>query len=149
MKDNFEELLEIRKINNDEILEALKGSKQLTSEHEIEYLYNNWRSYIGYTVITNKRKIICILDDDGQCCEDWEVEYKKENFDSQIKEGIKIILNVDDVEGNYDEGSAVELIVLESNIKHTIKLWNCHNGYYAHEYFIYDSSGEFNKIGLI
>ena len=54
-----------------------------------------------------------------------------------------------DVEGDYDEGSAVELIVLESNIKHTIKLWNCHNGYYAHEYFIYDSSGEFNKRGLI
>lgn len=106
-------------------------------------------SYRGYTVHTSKRKIVCILYDESNCCEEWDVEYKKEKIDLLRMAGIEITLNVDDVDGDYYEGSAVELEVLECHTKHIIKLWNMHNGYYAHDYIIYDTSGELTTSGLI
>jgi len=115
----------------------------------LNWLTGNFVNYIGYTVVTSQRKIICILSNDASCCEEWDVEYKKKKIDKIRLAGCSISLNVDDVDGDYDEGSAVELTVLTTDFEHKIKLWNYHNGYYAHDYFIYDTSGEFVKGGLI
>lgn len=128
----------------------------------LNWLTGNFINYIGYTVITSKRKIICILSNDASCCEEWDVDYNKEktdemwytNYDEEEinnvnQGGCLISLNVDDVDGDYYEGSAVELTILDAGFEHKIKLWNSHNGYYAHDYFIYDTLGEFTESGLI
>ena len=153
MTKEIEELKKIRKVTEEEISEAIKGVNNVDAKGKhpgmvqmLNWLSGDFVNYIGYTVITSKRKIICILNNDSSCCEEWDVEYNKEKTRAK---NFKIVLNVDDVDGDYYEGSAVELIVTENNTKHTIKLWNSHNGYYAHDYFIFDTSGEFVKGGLI
>lgn len=188
----MEKLLDIQKSTKEEIEEALLNRQGINTGDKRPGVVTmlNWMSgpdfaeYMGYTVHTDKRKIVCIIYDESNCCENWDAEYKKENipheeilmdnidpicldceknmptnceecekcyqkFIAENKEGIKITLNVDDVDGDYDEGSAVELVIIQEDIKHTIKLWNEHNGYYAHDYIIYDTSGELTTNGLI
>ena len=133
----MEKLIEIRKVTQNEINEIVGRSK-----------FNN---YIGYTIVTSERKIICILDNEASCCENWDVEYEIYDADLQLlgyKE-IKIKVDADEIDEDYDEGSAVIVEVLEVDKKHLIKLWNSHNGYYAHDYYIYDTSGKLTTNGLI
>lgn len=153
----MESLIDIHKSTDKEIEEALINRENIKTDGKhpgvitaLNLIFgNNFGKYMGYTVETSKRKIVCIIFDESCCCENWDVEYKKESIPLLRMAGIAITLKVDDVDGDYDEGSAVILEVVQADAIHTIKLWNQHNGYYAHDYIIYDTSGELTTSGLI
>ena len=153
----MEFLKEIRGMTKEDLKEAITNRESIRTGGKtpgimtaLNMLSGRYDDYIGYTVITDKRKIVCALNNDADCCENWDAELKEEENKKIIKSpGCKIELNVDDVDGDYDEGSAVELKIIESKKTSIIKLWNSHNGYYAHDYLIYDTSGELTCSGLI
>lgn len=139
----------VSKATKEEIEEAMDGVKRTGMK-----IFN--KDWEGYTIKIDERKIICILDNEQDCCEHWDVAYfcKSIKTDKRLDK-VKIeISERGDVA--YDEGGELTIVVAESYYledtivtKHIIKMWNAHNGYYAHNYIVYDTDGEFTRTGML
>jgi len=118
-----------------------------------EYLENNCKyrgdNMEGFKIITNKQEIICSINNDQSCCEEWGYNIYK--FPNELEYSNAEIKNIIYDENNKTEHMQ-EIIKLNKLYKMNaqyisisiytnvgilvIMMWNIHNGYYPHTYHI-------------
>jgi hypothetical protein len=136
-----------------------KKSEIIKSIEEIDgYKPNseNYRSYEGYKIITDKQEIFVLISDRSSCCESWGHFANHDDVDYFIGAELKTVGIVDnclstkeyhlDSLKNLDCGEAI-FVNLETS-KGTLQLtvYNSHNGFYSHEIII--RANQLPKKGL-
>ena len=106
----------------------------------------DWATYEGYLITTDKRTIRIMVSDRSCCCEDWGHISSEDNIDDFIGSNIKELKYIE--EGSWDETAPsraandieyedvfdcafVNIITDKGLLQLTV--YNHHNGYYGHD----------------
>lgn len=108
--------------------------------------------YQGFRIHTTVGDIIAAIDSRQQCCETWGIEMTDfslepggcKYFESKIDE---IDLSIDDkaksiIPSYHDVDNKLTLSIYTNAGRFIVFMWNDHNGYYPHNYYI-------NKFGKV
>lgn len=102
---------------------------------------NDWQSFVGYQVITNKQTIKVGISDGQCCCEDYGYLITNDNTEDFIGANLLGVSIVDTALNNkklepiehLEEGGAMFVNFETSNGVLQLVAYNAHNGYYGHD----------------
>ena len=110
-------------------------------EEEFKLSKDDWESYEGVTIITDKQKIYLGISSGQCCCEDYGYITSEDDYTDYIGAEIKnvyvtdTLMNSIDLDmDDFDYGGGAIFINIETN-KGTLQFvaYNAHNGYYGHD----------------
>lgn len=113
--------------------------EKIISIEEIE-LKEDYTEFAGYAVTTNKQVIKLLIDDEGQCCENWGYFMSEDDFSDFIGAELQNIYVTDTAlnkakvdELDIYEGDTMFVDIVTNKGTLQFVAYNDHNGYYGHE----------------
>lgn len=108
-------------------------------------ILNNSNQWLGYKIkmTDSSKNIICKIDNNQQCCENFGVYTENELNDFIGAEYYSVIVENDiSKDSNYiDNMETIKISINTSKGKINIHFYNEHNGYYSHDVFIQTENG--------
>lgn len=113
---------------------------------EEHYEGERWSRMAGYIITTTEQVIKLLIDDEGQCCENWGYFMSEDDIndfvgadlldikitDTELREGL-LEQHELDVNDRWFEGGVMFVDIITSNGVLQFVAYNEHNGYYGHE----------------
>jgi hypothetical protein len=108
-------------------------------------IINNKYEWLGYvfTMSDSSKNITCKISNSQNCCEQYGI-YTKNNIDDYIGAEYYSIDVVKNIKHEMDYTMLVEVSINTSKGTILIKMYNEHNGFYPHDFFI--QSENYTKI---
>lgn len=118
---------------------------------------DRWDSFDGYKIETNKQVILFLINNGQGCCEEWGYMTSEDDLESFIGSELVSIENVEEFNGKikktfvndfYNEEPSDSILINLNTSKGTLQfaLYNDHNGYYGHSYYIRSVQFEDNGV---
>ena len=113
---------------------------------EEHYEGERWSRMAGYIITTTEQVIKLLIDDEGQCCENWGYFMSEDDIndfvgadlldikitDTELREGL-LEQHELDVNDRWFEGGVMFVDIITLNGVLQFVAYNEHNGYYGHE----------------
>ena len=112
--------------------------------------------YDGYKVVTEKEKIKILIENGQSCCENWGMLESQDDLDYFVgAELLDIELTYDGInetitkEIDDDDECSAQLITFKTDRGNfQLGVYNSHNGYYGHSFFILRNDEVIEQGGL-
>ena len=108
-------------------------------------ILNNSNQWLGYKIkmTDSSKNIICKIDNNQQCCENFGVYTENELNDFIGAEYYSVIVENDSLnDSDYNDNmEKIKISINTSKGKINILFYNEHNGYYAHDVFLQTENG--------
>ncbi|HEX2868717.1 MAG TPA: hypothetical protein VHO03_16875 [Ignavibacteriales bacterium] len=99
---------------------------------------NDWKTYDGYEIITDRQRIKILIENDQNCCESWGYLASEDDFTDFIGAELykltetNTALKTVKVPAFLDEGGVIFVNIETSKGTLQFAVYNGHNGYYGH-----------------
>lgn len=124
----------------------------LAIEEVEDRLYQPYVSGDGYRIQTTEQEILCLIDNNQYCCEDWGYLISEDNFSPFIGATLLSIYvtdlaleKVNFTENLYDGGAVFINFATSVGVLQFVA-YNSHNGYYGHSVILQSNQLELEEV---